>query len=412
MYRRDGVAITGMGVVSAAGSTTESFWENVLAARGIARGIERVDVSEAPVRFGCEVTDLESHTVLSAKESRRTDRVTHFTLAAADAAWRDAGSPDVDAGRVATVVGNGFGGLETADGGAREFLGVGGSGIKGRVNPLFIPMVMPNASAAAVSLRHGFRGPCLSLSTACAAGAHAIGEGMRLLREGSADVVVAGGAEAPLTPWVLAGFAAAQALSTRASDPGAASRPFDRDRDGFVMGEGAGVVVLERVEDARARGARIRAHVVGYGRNTDAYHLVAPPPDGHGAAECMRLALADADATPTDVAHVNAHGTSTPHNDAAEAGAIHTVFGTEAPPVTSVKGVLGHAIGAAGALEAVASVLTLTAGTVPPTANFTTPDPAIDLDVVTSPRALRDGLVMSNSFAFGGHNAVLLFGAA
>jgi 3-oxoacyl-[acyl-carrier-protein] synthase II len=410
MRAHDNVAITGIGIVSAAGSTPESFWETIVGARAVARTIERVDMSESPVRFGCEVTDFGAHSVLSAKEARRADRVTQFTLSAADAAFRDAGSPDVEASRVATVVGSGFGGLETADDGAREFLGVKGSAMKGRINPLFIPMVMPNASAAALALRHGFRGPSLCISTACAAGAHAIGEGMRLLREGSADVVVAGGAEAPLTPWVLAGFAAAQALSRRDSDPGAASRPFDRDRDGFVMGEGAAIVVLERVGDARARGALVRAELLGYGRNTDAYHVVAPPPDGRGAADCMGLALHDADATPGDIAHVNAHGTSTPYNDVAEACAIGTVFGDAAPPVTSVKGVLGHSIGAAGAIEAVASVLTLGSRTMPPTANFGVPDPAIDLDIVTTARPLPDGLVMSNSFAFGGHNAVLVFG--
>jgi 3-oxoacyl-[acyl-carrier-protein] synthase II len=235
---------------------------------------------------------------------------------------------------------------------------------------------------------------------------------MRMLRDGSADIVVAGGAEAPLTPWVVTGFAAARTLSTRADDPGAASRPFDRNRDGFVMAEGAGILVLERLDDARARGATVRAELVGYARNTDAFNVVAPPPDGRGAADCIRLALEDAGAQPRDVTHVNAHGTSTVQNDAAEAVAVRSVFGSDAPPVTSVKGVLGHSIGAAGALEALASVLTITTGTIPPTANHTDPDPEIDLDIVTKPRALGDGLVVSNSFAFGGHNAVLVFGTA
>jgi 3-oxoacyl-[acyl-carrier-protein] synthase II len=270
-------------------------------------------------------------------------------------------------------------------------------------------MVMPNAAAASLSLHFGFRGPCLCITTACAAGTNAIGEGMRLLREGSADVVVAGGAEAPITPWVLAGFAAAQALSTRDDDPSRASRPFDRERDGFVMGEGAAVLVLERVDDALARGATIHARVVGYARNADAHHLVAPAPDGRGALECMRLALDDAGADAGDVAHVNAHGTSTPYNDAAEAAAINTLFGDGAPPVTSVKGAIGHAIGAAGAIEAVASVLTLISRTIPPTANYEEPDPDVDLDVVSASRSLADGLVLSNSFAFGGHNATLVF---
>jgi 3-oxoacyl-[acyl-carrier-protein] synthase II len=403
-----------MGVVSAAGATVASFWNTLVTAHPVARAIRRIDMSESPVRFGCEVDDLAAHSVLSAKEARRADRVTQFTLSAADAALRDAGNPEraADAARVAVIVGSGFGGLETADNGAREFLGLGEVAIKGRLNPLFIPMVMPNASAAAVSLRYGLRGPCLCVATACAAGAHAIGEGMRMLQDGSADIVVAGGAEAPLTPWVVTGFAAARTLSNRADDPGAASRPFDRDRDGFVMAEGAGILVLERLDDARARGATVHADLVGYARNTDAFNVVAPPPDGRGAADCMRLALDDAGAEPRDVAHVNAHGTSTVQNDAAEAVAIRSVFGTDAPPVTSVKGVLGHSIGAAGALEAVASVLTITSATIPPTANYTEPDPDIDLDVVTESRALSDGLVVSNSFAFGGHNAVLVFGTA
>jgi 3-oxoacyl-[acyl-carrier-protein] synthase II len=412
MRGRQAIAVTGMGIVTSAGSTLESFWAALLAGRSTARDIERIDVSEAPIRFGCEVTDFDAHSAVSTKEARRTDRVTQFALTAADSAIRDAGSPEVPSDRVATLIGTGFGGMQTADDSAREFLGMIPNRIKGRVNPLFIPMVMPNASAAAVSLRYGFRGPCLCLSTACAAGAHAIGEGMRLLQEDAVDLVVAGGAEAPLTPWVLTGFAATQALSTRAEDPAAASRPFDRDRDGFVMAEGAAVLTLERIEDARARGAVPRGVLLGYGRNTDAYHLVAPPPDGSGAAQCMRLALADAGAAPRDIAHVNAHGTSTVPNDVVEARALHAVFGDDVPPVTSVKGVLGHAIGAAGAIEAVTSVLTLASRTIPPTSNYRNADDAIELDVVTDAQPIGDGLVLSNSFAFGGHNAALLLGRA
>jgi len=404
------IAITGLGVVSAAGSTLDSFWASLLAGRGVAREVEHLDVSDAPIRFGCEVTDFDPLSVLTNKEAKRADRITQFTLGAADAALADAALGDVDPARVGIVMGTGFGGLETAEEGAREFLGVKNPALKGRINPLFVPMVMPNAGAAALSLRRGFRGPCMSVSTACAAGANAIGEGMRLLREGSADVVICGGAEAPLTPWVMTAFAAAHALSERAEDPFTASRPFDRDRDGFVMGEGAGVVVLERLDAARARGATIRAELLGYGRNADAHHPTSPPPDGRGAVDCMRLALADARLDPAAVAHVSAHGTSTAFNDVAEANAIRTVFGVGGPPVTSVKGVLGHAIGAAGALEAVASVLTLETGTIPPTANCVNVDPEIDVDVVREPRELGDGIVLSNSFAFGGHNAVLAFG--
>jgi 3-oxoacyl-[acyl-carrier-protein] synthase II len=407
------VAVTGLGVLSAAGSTLDTFWQTLLAGRSVAADIQRVDVSEAPIRFGCEVRDFDPETVLSAKEARRADRVAQFSVAVTEAALADAGAPDFDPARAAVVVGTGFGGLHTADEGARDFLGVGPAAMRGKLNPLFIPMVMPNAASAVVSLRRGLRGPCLTISTACAAGANAVGEGMRLLREGSADVVIAIGAEAPLTPWVMTGFAAAHALSERAREPAAASRPFDRDRDGFVMGEGAAALVLERFPDAAARRAPIRAELLGYARNTDAYHLVAPAPDGRGARACIELALADAGVAPGDVASVNAHGTSTPHNDAAEAAALRGVFDrAHDPPVTSIKGVIGHAIGAAGALEAVASVLSLVHRAVPPTANFAQPDPAIDLDVVTVPRPLADGVIVSNSFAFGGHNAVLVVGPA
>ncbi len=404
------VAVTGLGVVSPAGSTVDRFWATLLAGQSVAAPVQRVDVSEASIQFACEALDFEPQVVLSEKEARRTDRFAQFTVAAADAAYQSAGAPDLDGARVATVIGNGLGGLETVDHGAREFLGLLAPGLRGRMNPLFVPTVMPNAGAAHVSMRHGFRGPCLTISTACAAGANAIGEGLRLLRERSTDLVVAGGAEAPVTPSVLAAFAAAHALSERSADPASASRPFDRDRDGFVLAEGAATLVLERLDDTLARGAPIHAEVLGYGRNTDAYHLVAPPPDGRGAVDCMRLALDDAGLEPDDVAHVNAHGTSTPRNDAAEAIALREVFGDDGPPITSVKGVLGHAIGGAGAIEAVASVLTITEGQIPPTANFVAPDDDTRLDVVTEPRPLDDGAVLSNSFGFGGHNAVLVFG--
>jgi 3-oxoacyl-[acyl-carrier-protein] synthase II len=404
----DAIAVTGVGVVTPAGSSLDPFWDTLVAGQSVARDVQHADVSDSPIRFGCEV-DFEPQPTLSEKDVRRSDRNTQLAIVAAEDAFRDAGSPDVDAARVATVVGTGFGGLETADTGSRSFLGVDGSP-RGRMNPLFVPMAMPNAASALIAMRRDAQGPCLTISTACSAGANAIGEGTRLLREGSADLVIAVGSEAPLTPWIMAAFAAAHALSERTDDPSSASRPFDRDRDGFVIAEGAAGVVLERLPDAQARGARVRAEILGYARNTDAFHLVAPPADGRGARECMRLALADAGVTPADVAHVNAHGTSTLQNDVAEATAIRAVFGDDAPPVTSIKGVLGHSIGAAGAVEAVASVLTLERGTIPPTANHRTPDPAITLDVVTEPRPIGGGVVVSNSFAFGGHNAVLVFG--
>lgn len=403
------IAVTGAGVVTPAGSSLESFWETLLAGQSVAREIRHTDVSDSPIRFGCEC-DFDGRPVLSEKDIRRSDRNTQLALVAAEHAFADARLPDLNPDRVATVVGTGFGGLETADQGAREFLGTEPGGAKGRVNPLFVPTAMPNAPSALIAMRRDFRGPCLTISTACAAGATAIGEAMRLLREGSADIVIAVGTEAPLTPWVMAAFAAAHALSTRSDDPTAASRPFDRDRDGFVIAEGSAALVLERLDEAGARGARVRAELLGYARNTDAFHLVAPSPEGRGARDCMRLALEDSGVRPTDVAHVNAHGTSTAHNDAAEAAAIRAVFADASPPVTSIKGVLGHSIGGAGAIEAVASVLTLEHGVIPPTANYETPDPEIGLDVVAEPRPLGEGVVVSNSFAFGGHNAVLVFG--
>ena len=387
MHARN-VAITGIGIVSAAGSTRDSFWAPSWGAASLPG---RWNASTCRTRRSASAarSPISIRSRCSPKEAHRADRVTQFTLGAADAAFADAGSPGVDPARVGIVMGTGFGGLETAEVGAREFLGVKNAALKGRINPLFIPMVMPNAGAATVSQRHGFRGPCMSISTACAAGANAIGEGMRLLREGSADVVIAGGAEAPLTPWVMTAFAAAHALSRR-EPTRTASRPFDRDRDGFVMGEGAAVVVLERLDDARARGAVVRGELLGYGRNADAYHRRrrARRPRGRRlhAARAPRRGLG-----PADVAHVNAHGTSTAFNDVAEASAIRTVFGASAPPVTSVKGVLGHAIGAAGALEAVASVLTLApARSRPPRTSAS--DPEIDVDIVTAARALRDGV--------------------
>jgi 3-oxoacyl-[acyl-carrier-protein] synthase II len=410
--RAERVLITGLGVVTAAGSSLDVFWETLLAGKAVAQNISRVDMSESPIAFGCEVVDFDPSMILSQKETRRTDRVTQFALGAAEAALADARDPDVDDARVAVVLGTGFGGLQTAETNARDFLGVGAAGLKGRTNPLFIPMVMPNAPAAAVSMRWGFRGPCVTISTACSAGTNAIGEGVRMLQEGAADLVVAGGVEAPITPWVLTGFAAAHALSERTSDPGGASRPFDVHRDGFVMAEGAAVVVLERAADATARGAHARGEVLGYARNTDAFHIVAPPPDGRGAADCMLLALEDGGVAAADVAHVNAHGTSTVHNDAAEAAALGAVFEGAPPPVTSIKGVVGHAIGAAGAIEAVASVLTREHGVIPPTANLEVLGDGIDMDVVTSPRPVADGAIISNSFAFGGHNAVLVLGTA
>ncbi|HUR18255.1 MAG TPA: beta-ketoacyl-ACP synthase II [Acidimicrobiales bacterium] len=401
---RPRVAVTGMGVKTPAGNEVAGFWATLLEGRPTAAPITRFDASDLPVAFACEVLDFDAGAYLGHKEARRADRVSQLGFAAATDALADAGDLGADPGRCAVVAGTGVGGLWTQEEEEKVLFAKGAS----RVSPFLVPMMMSNATAALIAMRHGWKGPNFCVTTACAAGTHAIGEATRLIHEGSADVVMAGGAEAAITPIALASFARMGALSTRSDEPGRASRPFDPDRDGFVMGEGAAFLVLERWDRAEARGARIYGEILGYGRNSDAHHITAPTPDGSGAVACMELALEDAGLAPADIGHVNSHGTSTPLNDAAEAEAIVKAFAGSAPPVTSTKGVTGHCIGAAGAVEAVAAVLSSAAGLVPPTANHDRTDPAITVDIVAgSPREVT-GPVLSNSFGFGGHNATLV----
>ncbi|HVE47124.1 MAG TPA: beta-ketoacyl-ACP synthase II [Acidimicrobiales bacterium] len=401
---RPRIAITGMGVKTPAGNDVASFWATLLEGRPTAAPISRFDASDLPVAFACEVHDFDAGAYLGHKEARRADRVSQLGFAAATDALADAGDLGADPGRCAVVAGTGVGGLWTQEEEEKILFAKGPS----RVSPFLVPMMMSNATAALIAMRHGWKGPNFCVTTACAAGTHAIGEATRLIHEGSADVVMAGGAEAAITPIALASFARMGALSNRSDDPAGASRPFDPDRDGFVMGEGAAFLVLERWDRAEARGARIYGEILGYGRNSDAHHITAPTPDGSGAVACMELALEDAGLAPADIGHVNSHGTSTPLNDAAEAEAVVKAFAGSAPPVTSTKGVTGHCIGAAGAVEAVAAVLSSAAGLVPPTANHDRTDPAITVDIVAgSPREVS-GPVLSNSFGFGGHNATLV----
>ena len=403
------VAVTGIGVKTPAGNDLDSFWATLASGRSTAAPIEAFDRDELAVPFGCEVRDFDPAAYLGYKEARRADRVTQLAVGAAADALADAGEVDADPARCGVVGGTGVGGLRTQEAEERVLFEKGPS----RVTALLVPMMMPNAAAAYIAMREGWTGPNLCIATACAAGGHALGEAFRLVRDGSADVVLAGGAECAISPVALAAFARMGALSTRVDAPERASRPFDADRDGFVMGEGAAYVVLERWDRAVARRARIRGEILGYGRNADAFHLTAPAPGGGGAVACMELALEDAGLTAGDVGHVNAHGTSTPLNDAAEAQAIGKVFGDGAVPVTATKGVTGHLIGAAGAAEAVASLLALANGVVPPVANHETPDPELTVDVVAgSPRPHDGRPVLSNSFGFGGHNATLVLGAA
>ena len=381
------VAVTGVGVVSCAGIGADAFWAGLC---GPAPAGEH------------RIADFDPASAFdSPKEARRADRFTQLALAAAAEALGQAGEPDVEPGRRGVVVGTGIGGIHTLE---EQIVTFHERGPR-RVSPFLVPMMMPNAAAAAVSMRYGWQGPCETVVTACAAGTHAIAAGARLVAEGRCDVVLAGASEAAMTPVGVQGFTNMTALS-----PSGTSRPFDARRDGFVMAEGAAVVVLEARHVAEARGAAVLAEVAGSASTADAHHLTAPAPGGRGALACMQLALDDAGLSPGDVAHVNAHGTSTPRNDAAEAAALDALFAGGGPPVTSVKGVLGHALGAAGALEAVAVVLSMGAGLLPPTAGHDQPDPELPaLDLVTgAPRPWRPGPTLSNSFGFGGHNGCLV----
>jgi 3-oxoacyl-[acyl-carrier-protein] synthase II len=398
-----------MGVKTPAGVDVDTLWANVCAGKGAAARIERFDPSELPVQFAGEVLDLDPEKYFGPKEVRRVDRFTQLGFAAAADAIEQAGDLKADPSRVSVIAATGVGGLETMEINEATFLERGAS----RVSPFFVPMMMPNAAAGQISIRYGFTGAALCISTACAAGANAIGEGTRMIRDGSSDVVVAGATEAPVTPLTISAFARMGAMSTRNDDPAAASRPFDAARDGFVIAEGAAFTVLETMERALGRGATILGEVLGYGRNADAHHITAPVPGGAGAAACMQLALDDAGLSADEIGHVNAHGTSTPLNDAAEAEAIHKVFGGRSLPVTSTKGVTGHMIAGAGAAEAVISLVALREGLVPPTANLEQLGDDIHLDVVAgTPRPVERKPVVSNSFGFGGHNAALILGPA
>ena len=406
---RPRVAVTGMGVKTPAGADLDTFWATVRAARPTAATVPAFVEADLPVTFACVVPDtFDPEAYFGPKDVRRQDRVTHLGFAAAADAIEDAGDIAADPARCAVIAASGIGGLQTLEANAKTYFDRGAS----RVSPFFVPMMMPNATAGVISMRFGYTGPAFCIATACAAGTNAIGEGVRLLRDGSADVVVAGGTEYPLTCITVAAFSRMGALSTRNDEPGVASRPFDAARDGFVMAEGAGFVVLESLERATGRGAHVYGEVSGYGRNSDAYHITAPSPGGAGAAACMQQALDDAGIGPRDVGHINAHGTSTDLNDAAEAEAVRKVFGDAAPPVTSSKGVFGHMIAGAGAAEAIVALCSIRDGIVPATANLEHLGDDIGLDVVAgSPRQVGSGPALSNSFGFGGHNATLVLTA-
>lgn len=402
-------AVTGVGMVTAVGVGTAVCWERVCEAAGTAAA-QVPGLAAVPARFGCPVPGFDGAALIGRRKAWRLDRCNQFALVAAAEAVADAGldTDTWDGARVGVVLGCGLGGAASWE---KQYDVLREQGPE-RVSPLLIPLLAPNMSAGHIALELGARGPNLVTATACASGTTAVGTARELLRSGACDVVVTGGTEACMTPSLATGFSQMGALSARHDDITGASRPFDAQRDGFVLAEGAAVLVLERPEDARARGARVRARVSGYGASADAHHPTAPDPEGAGAELALRAALADADLGPQDIDHVNAHGTSTPLNDVTEARLVRRVLG-ERPSVTSVKGVLGHALGAAGAIEAALTALTVEHGLVPPTANLDSQDPQAEIDVVA--KAPREGEVraaVSNSFGFGGQNAVLLLTAA
>jgi 3-oxoacyl-[acyl-carrier-protein] synthase II len=406
---RPRVAVTGMGVTAPGGLTVDELWDSLIAARPAAGPVTSFDAAEHSVGFACEVDGFDPVPYVGPKEVRRTDRAALLGIAAAadavDQATADA-PLGADPLRCGVVAGSGIGGIRTLE---DQVIGYAERG-PGKVGPFLVPMMMANATAALVGIRNGFTGPNIAVATACATGAHAIGEGARYVRDGMADVIVAGGTEACITPVTMAAFARMGALS-RNPEPAAASRPFDDDRDGFVMGEGAAFLVLEPWDRAVARGARILGEVAGYGLTCDAHHITAPIEGGAGAVAAIEMALADAGLSPSAIGHINAHGTSTPHNDSAEAAAIAKVFGAGALPITSGKGVTGHLIGAAGAVEAVSALVAVDRGLVPPTANHHHTDLPVDV-VAGEPRTVERAPAVSTSFAFGGHNVALVLSPA
>ncbi|HUJ86360.1 MAG TPA: beta-ketoacyl-ACP synthase II [Burkholderiales bacterium] len=404
------VVVTGLGIVSPVGVTVPEAWENVLAGKSGITRITRFDPARLASQIAGEVKGFDIAQYLSPKEARRMDTFIHYGMAAGLQAWRDAGVniSGADAERAGINFGSGIGGLPLIEATHDELLKNGPR----RISPFFIPGTIINMIAGNLSIMLGLKGPNLAIVTACTTSTHCIGEAAKSIRYGDADIMIAGGAEATVTELAIGGFASARALSTRNDDPAGASRPWDRDRDGFVLGEGAGAVVLEEYEHARTRGARIYGEVAGYGVSADAYHMTAPSEDGDGAYRCMRNALKDAGLTPDKVDYINAHGTSTPLGDIAETIAVKRLLGDHAKhaAVNSTKSMTGHLLGAAGGVEAVFTILTTCHQVSPPTINLQNPDPQCDLDYV--PNAARDMQVrvaMSNSFGFGGTNGSLVF---
>ncbi|MDQ0417360.1 3-oxoacyl-[acyl-carrier-protein] synthase II [Croceifilum oryzae] len=408
MKRR--VVVTGLGALTPIGNEVVTFWNNLIAGKSGLGYITRFDATDYSTRIAAEVKDFDPLLYIDKKEVRRTDLFVQYAIAAAKMALQDAGIQidDQNAERIGVYIGSGIGGLPTLESQHTVLMEKGPK----RVSPFFIPMMIGNMASGLVSIHTGAKGPNSSSVTACASGTNSIGEAFRLIQHGDADVMVCGGTESTITPMAFAGFSSMGALSRNNDDPQRASRPFDKERDGFVMGEGSGVIILESLERAKARGARIYAEMIGYGMSADAFHLTSPAPDGNGAARSMLAAVSNAGLELTEVDYINAHGTSTPLNDLYETIAIKRAFGDHAYQlsVSSIKSMIGHLLGAAGGIEAITSVLALYHQILPPTTNLEHPDPECDLDYV--PNEMRKASVrtaISNSFGFGGHNATIAF---
>jgi 3-oxoacyl-[acyl-carrier-protein] synthase II len=404
------IVVTGLGVVSPVGNGAGPFWDALLAGKSGIGPITAFDASEYRTTFAGQA-DFDESEYLDKKEARKIDRFGHLAIGASDMAVKDAGLDlsTIDPDRAGVLIGSGIGGLRTLELQYETLLEKGPS----RVSPFTIPMMICNIVAGLVAIRHGLKGPNYSVVSACATAAHSIGDAMRMIERGDADIMLAGGSEAAITPMGIGGFCALKALSTRNDDPTSASRPFDADRDGFVMGEGAAVLVLESLEHAQKRGAEIYCEAAGFGLTCDAHHMTAPLEDGSGAAKAMQMAMKDAGVSPDQVSYINAHGTSTPLNDKGETGAIKLALGEDNARkvmISSTKSMTGHLLGAAGGIESAVTALAIKHGVVPPTINYTTPDPACDLDYVPNEaRETEVKVTLNNSLGFGGHNACLLF---
>ena len=401
--------ITGVGMISPVGTGKEIFWDSLIKGKTGIGLIQRFDASDLPTRMAGEVRDFDPLNYLEKKEARRMDRYTQFACAATQIALEDAGinRDRVDPDRVGVIVGSGVGGIETVEEQARVLFSKG----PGRISPFFVPMMIANIAGAHIAINFGFRGPNITTVTACASSTNSIGEAFRLIQNGEVDAVVTGGTEAPVISLAMAGFCSMKAMSTRNNEPEKASRPFDKVRDGFVMGEGAGMLIVESLEHAKARGAHIYAEIVGYGVTCDAHHITASDPEGKGAAKAMELSLKDAGLAPSEVDYINAHGTSTPIGDISETLAVKKVFGDYAKtvPISSTKSMTGHLLGAAGGIETIICALAIERGEIPPTINYDNPDPNCDLYYVPNEAIRRKVTVaMSNSFGFGGHNATVV----